>query len=267
MNMMNPGGNPPNMAPTTAGPGAPSGQQVQAATAGASWRVFANDEAFAAGNSLSQTRTENYRAKQLSTGSSQQPQQPQPPHGLLSLQLLLRFSDSVRHLYVFVTVMSMLFKFAAFPNSKDLQSTRLGEEIPCIVLFWLIEGTRIQFGYDGNKTERCSRLAVFNLLSIPQILFLGFFFTAQVYVLRIDGFMNLSLLIVTAAQVGLTLPLAIRSGGLRQIGGEFETFVTAGGAGFLLFVVFVLFDAGQTENSGKTCPTTRLTDCTVTTVS
>ncbi|CAD7931426.1 unnamed protein product [Amoebophrya sp. A25] len=221
------------------------------------WRLFSDDEAFSGGELLTQRRP---RPKILEGSDNKG-----PPRGLLTLQLLLLFSDSLRYIFVIETFVSLLAKFAIFPDSSSLKETRLAEELVCLIFFALLEGWRLDFGYDGNQTERTSRLAVFNAFSAVQILIVGFFFTKQVYVLRIDAFVSGSVLCATILQVVITIPAAARMGIFvpsedkkdlssspqdsgsppahrpYQVGGNLEVWLSAGACVFSTFIVFVVY--------------------------
>lgn len=143
-----PGGPAPSMgASTTAGGGsaAPPGPGNPPANPGGgpaapNWKLFCHDEAFSPGQRLSSgTRVEDYRSKI----KNQSRDNVVRPHGLLAMQLLLTFSNSVRHFYVIATLLSTLAKCVIFPETEAARRQRLGEELPCLIFFALLEGWRL----------------------------------------------------------------------------------------------------------------------------
>ena len=139
---INPGENIKPGVSTTSG--AANGSANATSTSPPPWQLFTDNEAFGRGDSLvsvansRKPKSNSQRAAAALAASGLPNANSGTPKGLLSLQLLLLFSDVLRYVFGFEVVASSLAKFVIFPDSTTLRSTRLGEEIFCLFAFLAI---------------------------------------------------------------------------------------------------------------------------------
>merc|ERR1712072_798664 len=81
----------------------------------------------------------------------------------------------------------------------------IGWEITCVCLYFLIDSARTLLGSRGNKTEQPGPVIFFILLAVPCIIGNVYYFTLQLYVLRIDKILNLIPIIF----LSLETPIAV----------------------------------------------------------